>query len=554
MPRLLLFLVCFIGAAPQTWSRPADELHIGMTQFPSTLNPNIDSMLAKTYVLGMSQRPLTGFDPDWELECLLCIELPSLENGGAKIEPVEGGARGVAVTYRLHPEARWGDGTPVTAQDVKFTWRVGRDPESGVAGMEAYRRILEVEIIDRHTFTFHVDRLTFDYASASGFYLLPEHLEREPFEAGPRDYRNRTLYDRAPATPGLWLGPYRVQQVVPGSHLVLVPNEHWWGQPPSFNRIVVRTIENTAALEANLLSGEVDYIAGELGLSLEQALSFERRYGDRFRVIYQPGLVYEHLELQHNNPWLDDLRVRQALLHGIDREALSQQLFAGKQLVADTSINPLDWVHDPDVPNYGYDPKRAAELLDQAGLGLGSDGHRRDPRGRPVVLELMSTAGNRTRELVQQVLAGQWGQLGLEINIRNEPARVFFGETVTHRRFDAIALFAWVSAPESVPRSTLHSEQIPSETNGWSGQNYGGYRNPEMDRLIDAIEVEMDRDRRRSLWAELQRLYAEDLPALPLYFRSDPFVIPHWLQGIEPTGHQFPSSYRVENWRRADPQ
>ena len=541
---LLLHLGSALGRAP-------DELHIGITQFPATLHPNIDSMLAKTYVLGMAQRPLTGYDHKWQLQCVLCQELPSLENGEAWLEPLTTGGEGVAVRYRLDPRARWGDGTPVSTRDVLFTWQVGRNPDTGVAGLEAYRRILRVEVVDQHTFIFHVDRLTFDYASASGFHLLPEHLEREPFAAGAREYRNRTRYDRAPATPGLYLGPYRVVEVVPGSHLLLERNEHWWGPRPYFSRIVVRAIENTAALEANLLSGEIDYVAGELGLSLDQALAFERRHGQRFRVLYQPGLIYEHLDLRHDHPWLGDHRVRQALLYGVDREAMSRELFAGKQGVAHSNVNPLDWVYSDDLPRYPYDPERARALLEEAGLRAGRDGKRRDAQGRALTLELMTTAGNRTRELVEQVLAGQWRQLGLEVSIRNEPARVFFGETITRRKFGALALFAWISSPESVPRSTLHSEEIPGEDNGWSGQNYGGYRNPEMDRLIDAVEGEMDRERRRRLWAELQRLYAQELPALPLYFRSEAFVVPHWLEGVVPTGHQFPSSYWVENWRRS---
>jgi peptide/nickel transport system substrate-binding protein len=550
MRHILIFILCLRLACAPAFADAADELHIGITQFPSTLNPNIDSMLAKTYVLGMAQRPLVGYDQGWQLQCILCVQLPSLEDGSARTETLPDGTQGVAVTYRLDPRARWGDGIPASTRDVLFTWQVGQNPESGVASLETYRRIQRVEVIDEHTFTLHMDRLTFDYASAGGFHLLPEHLEREIYEAAPTEYRNRTLYDRAPETPGLYLGPYRITDVVPGSHLVLLRNDHWWGQKPYFSRIVLRAIENTAALEANLLSGEIDYIAGELGLSLDQALAFERRHGTRFRVYYQPGLIYEHLDLNHQHPWLKDLRVRQALLYGADRAAMSEQLFAGKQAVADSSVNPLDWVYSDEVPHYSYDPVQAAALLDQAGLRLGSDGKRRDAEGRGQPLELMTTAGNRSRELVEQVLVSQWRELGLEVNIRNEPARVFFGDTVSRRRFGGLALFAWISAPESVPRSTLHSQEIPNEKNAWSGQNYGGYRDPRMDQLIDAIEVELDRERRRAMWAELQKRYAEELPALPLYFRSDAFVIPRWLEGVIPTGHQFPTSYRVEYWKR----
>ena len=84
--------------------------------------------------------------------------------------------------------------------------------------------------------------------------------------------------------------------------------------------------------------------------------------------------------------------------------------------------------------------------------------------------------------------------------------------------------------------------------NNWSGQNYTGYSNPEVDKLLDAIEVELDKEKRRVLWAKLQKIYAEDLPVIPLFFRADPFIVPHWLTGIVPTGHQDPTTYWVEDW------
>ncbi len=112
-----------------------------------------------------------------------------------------------------------------------------------------------------------------------------------------------------------------------------------------------------------------------------------------------------------------------------------------------------------------------------------------------------------------------------------------------------MAMYAWLSAPESVPRSTLHSSEIPTEANNWRGQNYPGYVNPEVDRLIEAIEVELDRDTRKTLWRRLQHIYAEDLPVIPLYFRAEPYVFPKWLKGVEPTGHLVTTTNWIEHWR-----
>lgn len=544
--RIVLFIAALTLIAPAASAR--EQIVIGIAQFPQPLHPNIESMLAKSFVLGLTGRPFTAYDANWELVCMLCTELPTLQNGLAMIEDLPDGKKGVAVTYTIQPGATWGDGTPVTTRDVLFTYEVGKHPESGISNAELYRRILSIDVKDEKTFTMHLDRVEFTYNAINDFRLIPEHVERAAF-ATPAKYRNRTLFDAEPTNPGLYFGPYRITAVEPGAEIVLEKNPTWWGKEPPFQRIVLRAIENTAALEANLLSGAIDYVAGELGLTLDQALAFEKRHGQRYDVLYKPVLFYEHLDLNLDNPILADRRVRQALLYALDRETLVQQLFEGKQQVAHSFMNPLDWVYSEAIPRYPYDPEKASALFDEAGWTTGSDGIRRNAAGDRLSLELMTTAGDRTRELVEQVLQSQWRKVGVDIRIRNEPARIFFGQTVSERRHTGMALFAWLSAPEHVPFTILHSTQIPTAENGWAGQNYAAYVNPEMDALIDAIEVELDRDKRKQMWHEIQEIYATDLPALPLYFRAQAFIFPKWLKGVTPTGHMSASTLWVEDWR-----
>jgi peptide/nickel transport system substrate-binding protein len=544
----LLVLLGLVAAAPA--ARAKDDLVIGITQFPSTFHPSIDAMVAKSFIMAMTERPFTAYDQDWKLVCMLCTSLPTLENGGAKREKTPDGKDGIAVTYRIQPAATWGDGVRVTTRDVLFTWTVGREPKSGVGELDLYRRILKIDTPDDKTFTLHVDRVTFDYNALGGFRLLPEHLEAAPF-ASPADYHARTRFDADTTNPGLYFGPYRITQVSPGASVLLEPNPTWYGAKPHFKRILVKVIENTAALEANLRSGGVDYIAGELGLTLDQALAFEAAHRAGYHVLYKQGLTYEHIDLDLDNPILADPRLRHALAMALDRGIVDRQLFAGHQPPASSFVNPLDWVYAKDLPGYGYDPAKAKALLDEAGWQAGADGIRRNARGDKLSLELMSTAGNRMRELVEQVLQSQWRAVGIEVRIRNEPARIFFGDTVTHRKFAAMAMYAWIASPENVPRSVLHSNEVPNAANGWSGENYTDYKNPAMDKLIDAVEIELDRAKRKEIWHRIQALYIEDLPVIPLFYRVDPFVIPDWLKGIEPTGNEDPSTLWVESWRAA---
>ena len=338
----LVFVLSAALVQPGIARAAKEELVIGVSQFPTAFHPNLESHVTQGYILAMTQRPLTGYNADWELICMLCTELPTLENGRAVIEKQDDGSDGIALTYTIVEGATWGDGMPVTTADVVFTDEVGKHPQGGVVNMELYRRIISIDVIDDKTFVMHMNRMTFDYNQINDFELIPAHIERPIFEEDPANYRNRTAYDTDTTSPGLYFGPYKVTEVSNGAYAVLEPNETWWGEKPYFKKIVIKAIENTAALEANLLAGDIDMIAGEVGVTIDQALAFEKRHGDRFEIVYKPGLIYEHLDLNLDNPILADLRVRRALIQGIDRRAMSEQLFEGQQPVAHGNVHP--WI------------------------------------------------------------------------------------------------------------------------------------------------------------------------------------------------------------------
>src|SRR5215813_6309803 len=124
--------------------RAKDELVVAMTQSPGTWNPLISSMLAKSLISNMTARPVTAWNAESKLVCLTCTELPTVENGKARVIDLPDGKKGMEIDVELR-DLKWGDGTPVTAKDVAFTFEVGRHPLSGVASSEAYRRIIKFD-------------------------------------------------------------------------------------------------------------------------------------------------------------------------------------------------------------------------------------------------------------------------------------------------------------------------------------------------------------------------------------------------------------------------
>jgi peptide/nickel transport system substrate-binding protein len=525
-----------------------DDLVIGVAQFPSSLHPDIDAEVIKGYVNAFTIRQITAYDKNWKNSCLLCTELPTLDNGLVKREKHPDGTEGLAVTLKLKPDLKWGDGVPVTARDVAFTWKVGRDPASGFSNTNPWSRATSVDVVDDHTIVMHLPTVRVDYAQWD--QILPEHIEGPIYDAAkaPGDYINHTAFNRDPTNPGLADGPYRIAQYRSGSQIVLEPNPYWPGTKPGFKHIVIRLVENTAALQANLLSGDVDMVNGEgVGLTIDQVLGLRKRYPDRFVYIFKPSLTYEHIDLNRGNPILADLKVRQALLYALDRQTLVKKLFDGMQPVAATWVNPLDSDYDKSIVPVPYDPAKARQLLAEAGWKPGSDGICRNDKGDRLSLQIGTTSGNQIRELTEQVLQSEWKASCIEVTLKNEPPRTFFGETVKHRAY-TMAMFAWSSNVNASPFRTLDSSQIPTAANNWSGSNSSGFSDPKMDADIKAAESELDPVKQKAIWADMQQIYAAQLPVLPLFFRSEAHVIPKWLKGYEPTGTSDYGAMWSENW------
>ena len=544
--RLLPVLLILLASASAASAK--DTLVIGVAQFPASLHPYISSQTVQFYTLGFATRPVSAFDTTGKPTCLLCTELPSLENGLARVEPLPGGRQGLAVTIRLKPELRWGDGVPVTARDLAFTWRMGSDPAAGWSNIYAWSRAKSVEVGDDHTAVLHLDRTLVTLQLWD--YLLPEHIEGpvRARAASTLDYINLTTYNAAPLTAGLWNGPYVVTGYQSGASIELGPNPAWAGPKPAISRVVIRLVENTAALQANLLSGDVDMAPSGIGITTDQAAAMQKAQPDRFRYNYRPGLSLERIDPQRDSRLLADKRVRQALLLSTDRKTLIDRLFGGHARLALSWTNELEPNYTADVPSYPYDPALARRLLKEAGFMPGPDGIGRNGRGERLSFEFTTTSGNRVRELTQQVMQSQWKAVGVEVTIRNEPSRSFFGETTRRRAYPGLVEYANSSRIGLPPTPFYGTAGIPTEANNYNGMNVSGFSQPRMDELLAQAETELDPAKQKAIWREMQQIYAAELPELPLYFREDPDILPNWLQGYEATGKEDYATYWAELW------
>jgi peptide/nickel transport system substrate-binding protein len=544
------------GVAPVAGMPTNKQLTIGITQEFESLNPVISQMYASTYIGRMAIRTMVSIDNDWKWQCWICKEVPSLDNGLAKIIE-EGGKKKMLVTWEIKEKAQWGDGTPITGKDVVMAWTIARDPAVSTGEKDVYERVeaIDVDPANPKKLTMKFKEARYDFYQLGTFYLLPSHLEGPVYEKTKGQtgaYEKQTVYTTDPTNPGLYNGPYLVKELKLGSHVIFEKNPKFYEEQAKIERIIFKLIPNTQTLEANLISGEIDMIC-ELGMTFDQALAFEKRVmadpalKAKYKVIFEDGLTYEHVDFNFKNPILQDKNVRKALLYSIDRDKLTQALFEGRQKKAISFFHPRDVYYSENVTKYDYDPKKADELLEAAGWKKGASGFR-EKNGQKLALSIMTTAGNKTRELVEGVLKEQWRQVGIDVAINNEPARVFFGETVKKGAYPAMAMFAWISSPDNPPRSTLHSAEIPTEKNGWSGQNAGSWSVKRVDELLETTVAEFDVEKRKKMMEELMQIYTDELPTIPLYMRAEIAITPTNLAGFDVTGHQFPSSLSVEKW------
>jgi peptide/nickel transport system substrate-binding protein len=539
------------------------ELRIGASQEFENLNPMLSSMAATTYIFFATRRILLQQTADNRYLPEMVIERPSIENGLAAWVG-EGEAKRLTAKFEIRPEVVWGDGTPVTAHDLAFARQIALDDNISIASRTIYEAIekIDIDATNPKKFTITYKTARWDYNSISALWeLLPKHLEEPVYKKYGKvreGYEKNSNYVTNPTNPGLYSGPYVISELKLGSHVSLVRNPKWWGaQKPSIEKITFKLLPNTGTLEANLLSGTIDMIS-TLGLDLDQAVALEKKVATEklpFAVKFRPSLEYEHIDLNLRDATLADVRVRRALVHAINRDELTQALFGGRQIKAVHNLSPIDpwFTDDPSkIATYTFSRRTAQKLLDEAGWSEKGDGFRYKD-GKKLSFVFMTTSGNKTRELVQTYLQDQWKKVGIEVIVKNEQARVFFGETMRKIQFPHMALYAWISRPEASPRSNLHSSMIPSEANAYSGQNYPGWNNPAVDKLIEELDVEFDPAKRLSLAHQVIKAYTEDVPVIPLYYRSKNTVVPANLNRHELSPSLIPDTQWVEFWDLSGP-
>lgn len=451
----------------------------------------------------------------------LAEALPQLHTDSWRVAP-DGR---METTYRLRPQLTWHDGTPLTAEDFVFAFRVYSSRDYGTASSPPVAYMDGMAAPDLRTLVISWRQ---PYAEANAlvqqyFQPLPRHLLETAFDQG--------LPDSFVALP-FWLteyvgaGPYRLTRHEVGSFAEGIAFDgHALGRP-RIDQVRLIYISDANAALATLLSDSA-HLATDSSFDLQQATVLDREWGSRNggTVLRNPAGV-RHLNIQVRPEFatprgLIDVRVRKALAHLIDRQALAEGITEGMAPSADTLVLPqVEYFADLEhaITRYPLDPRRADQLLREAGYTKGSDGVYSSPSDGRFSLEMAVAAGARNETEVA-IMADGLQRLGVDASIRVIP-RARVTEPFIFAHFPGTLTGSHNSATVP-PLQRLRQSELATPENRGRGSNYSGWVHPEAERLIAAYETTLDRRERNQTIVQLLKLVSEEVPVVALYYNLE---------------------------------
>ncbi len=388
--------------------------------------------------------------------------------------------------FRLRGGVKFHDGTEVTAADVKGTFDFILNAANHSPKRGAFRMISGVEAPGARTVIFHLRE---PYASFLWSVSRPA-VGIVPANAGV-DFSRQLIGS----------GPFRFVSQAQDDEVVLAANADYFGGAPEITRLRARVVPDAIVRALELRKGSADLEISSLSPDMVPVLARRPELG----VSERAGTNLNYLGFNLDDAILARREVRQALAYATDREALIRYLLHGQARIATGILPPNHWAYEAGVAQYSLDTARADALLDAAGFPRKQNGVR---------LHLMlKTSTEEQARLIGAALQEQWRRAGIELEVRPLEFATLLSDSVKGNF--QMNLLRWVGANNDpdVFEFVFSSKRFPPD-----GANRGHYRNATVDVLTDQIRVEMDREKRKALCSEVQKIVAVDLPYLPLWF------------------------------------
>ncbi|HEY6844092.1 MAG TPA: ABC transporter substrate-binding protein [Thermoanaerobaculia bacterium] len=403
------------------------------------------------------------------------------------------------IIFHLNPNAKFQNGQPVKAADVKWTYDSLMDPNFVTSKRAGYAAVDHIEAPDDHTVIFKLKEPNPGIFDNLTLGILPTGADTNVYKTKP-----------------IGCGPYQVVDFRPDDRVVLKAFDQWHGGAPKIKNVIVRIIPDATTRVLEMRRGTVNFEVNQI--PFENVAEFNGK--PDYKVVNSPGSVYQYIAINMRDPILGKASVRKALAYAIDRERIIRDIQRGYAKVTDTMLAEGHWARADNLPDYPYDPNKAKQLLAQAGY----------PNGFSFVFKTSTDAeANSRAQVIQQMLK----QVGVNMQIQANEMATFFSD-IGKGNFQMYSLSRNGIADPDFYYILFYSKNTPPD-----GQNRGYYNNPKVDQQLLQGRSTFDKAKRKPAYVEIQNILQQDLPYISLYLQSNVAVMRSNIDGYV----QYPAGF-----------
>jgi len=403
------------------------------------------------------------------------------------------------IVFHLNPNAKFHNGQPVKAADVKWTYDSLMAENFITSKKSGYAAVDHIEAPDEHTIIFKLKEANAGIFDNLTLGILPTGADTNTYKSKP-----------------IGAGPYKVVDFRADDRVELEAFDGWHLGAPHIKHVTVRIIPDATTRVLEMKRGTINFEVNQI--------PFEnvREFTDKpdFKIVKTSGSVYQYIAFNLHDPALAKKDVRHAIAHAIDRDRIIRDIQRGYAEPTETMLSKGHWARPEGLPSYPYDPAKAKQLLAQAGY----------PKGLSLVFRTSTdNEANARAQVIQQMVK----QAGIDMKIQSNETSTFLAD-IGKGNFQMYSLSRNGIQDPDFYYILFYSKNVPPE-----GQNRGFYANPRIDELLLKGRSTFDRAKRKPTYEEVQKILADDLPYISLYLQNNVAVMRSNIEGYV----QYPAGF-----------
>ncbi len=533
----LLSLALLVGCAPEVEpDEPSEddpvseepavggEMVYGMTGEPVILNPIFSTGTPASFVNDRVYASLVRADENLQMQPYVAEDWEYSDDG-------------LEWTFHLRNDVYFHDGEQLTADDVVYTFMtILHEDYTGVRAT-TYEPIEEVVAVDDTIVQFILKKPHAPLLSNLNMGILPKHH----FEDQPVAQLNELDINDAP----VGAGPYVFGEWRSGEYMVLERNPDFFLDGPYIEEVRIRFYGDEQVMLTALEAGDIDYLGTIPPDDIDRVVE---EHDDKLDFFERQANSYSYIGLKQTDPILQDQRVRQAMVYGINRRSVVDDVLNGYGTVMNANVPPFSWAYNPDLIDYEYDPDKAIELVEDAGwTEVGDDGIRRNEDGDKLSVECVTATGNTVRENTLLIAQQNLAEIGFELDVQFIEWSVLLNQYLDVAMFESYML-GWGLGIDPDAYLFFHSEAGVDEDGNLVGFNDVEYSNERVDELLELGRTTLEQQERVEIYHEIQEILNEELPYIFLYSRDLVTAVSKDVMGMtmSDVGPLYPEQWYVE--------